>query len=362
MKNNHVPQANSREDIFLGRNSSRKSNKRKRILKVDPSQLRIIDATSEQAEDWTKVFVKGIRNFRWINKYLREQNITELDIKLSFQQDIQQKLENELFLIAYYRTIPIGIIRFDKYFFSSGIKILSHFPLVVPRFQGKGIGSKLVQVGISKARKKGFKNIWAECWSKDQRELAIYTSFYLKNGFRIKSKRFEMKCSLQKFNLSSAMTGSKLETVTRNDLTKEFIETLSHSYAQSTDQLHKIEQLSNFENCKEFLENTESDFEKEGYEVKYTLARFEGKPCGALMTADSSHRGFVLEIGILPEFRRKKIAQTMLIDYILKVKNHGCDEVILAVDELNEGAISLYKKIGFRKTWYGIMLLYENDD
>jgi len=328
-------------------------------LKIKPEQLRIIEATTEHAQDWTKVFVKGLRNFRWINKYLRDQNITDIDIEMSFQQDVQQKAKNEQFLIAYYKTTPVGIIRFDNYFFEYGTKILSHFPLVLPRFQGNGIGSLLVQVGISKAHKKGLKDIWAECWSKDQREITIYKNFYEKNNFQLKSSRREMSCSLKKFNLQTTMTGSRLETVTRKELTGDFVKTLSTSYSNSLDQLHLVENLGNLKRCHEFLVNIEREFEKEGFQVKYTLARFEGEFCGALMTATSGKKGIVLEIGILPSFRQKKIAQAMLIDYFTKLKNRGIEDVLLAVDEINHAAINLYKKLGFKKTWSGIMLLFE---
>jgi len=60
--------------------------------------------------------------------------------------------------------------------------------------------------------------------------------------------------------------------------------------------------------------------------------------------------GHVISIAVLPEYRRKGIASTLLKKALNILKNeYGCEEAFLEVRTSNNQAISLYEKLGFDK-------------
>jgi ribosomal protein S18 acetylase RimI-like enzyme len=44
------------------------------------------------------------------------------------------------------------------------------------------------------------------------------------------------------------------------------------------------------------------------------------------------------------------------------MKNQGVKEIILGVDSENLPAIKLYEKLGFEKTWFGVLMLLEEKE
>ncbi|NHK30565.1 MAG: GNAT family N-acetyltransferase, partial [Asgard group archaeon] len=230
-------------------------------MKIDPDKIIIRGLNSESALDWTRVFLKGISSFRWMNRYIKSQDISEVDVKISIEQDLNNRTKNEQILIAYYENVPIGIIRAAEYWVSNSFIIPSHFPLVIPRFQRKGIGKLLVSKIIDEALTKNYKEIWAETWSKDNRELSIYQSFFEKIGFKTKSERSEMSCSLKEYEFEKNQKISSLEIETDNKITDSIVKAICKSYSNSKDKLHRIEQLGKFSVCKIFLNKIKTTFE-----------------------------------------------------------------------------------------------------
>jgi len=58
--------------------------------------------------------------------------------------------------------------------------------------------------------------------------------------------------------------------------------------------------------------------------------------------------GHVISIAILPEYRRRGIAKTLLLNALNALKEHyGCEEVYLEVRVSNSPAVALYQKLGF---------------
>ena len=330
-------------------------------MRIKQEDIQIINATEDHIDDWTLVFLKGMNSHRWMSRYLKEQNITKIDVSLSIKEDIEKKSQGEQFLIAYVNNNPVGIIRLEEYWLSDAVKVLSHFPLVLPKYQRKGIGAALVKEGITIARKNNYNEVWSECWSKDNREIQLYQRFFEKIGFKLKSNRFEMQCLLEDFILENNYELPILDITNVDELTDEFVSTLSKSYADSNDNLHLIENLGDKKTCREFLVKTKDAFEKMGFRIEFQTVESQGTICAALMTALSKQKAMVLEIGIIPEFRQRRIARKLLTDFLTKMKNKNIQEIILGVDAENIPAISLYEKLNFRKIWLGAMFLLENE-
>lgn len=319
--------------------------------------LQIFSASEEHADDWTEIFLKGMKSCRWMKKYLIRQNITEYDIKMSYLQDLKTKTTDEQLLIAYVDDFPAGIIRFDSYFIPGASKIISHFPLLHPRYQRKGIGKELVKKGILTAYENGSKDIWSESWAQNKKEINSYRSFFEKIGFESKSHRLEMSCSTSSFNEKKNEIRNDIEIISSNEISTEMIDLISQAYSNSEDILHEIENLGDPVIAKSFLNKTKESFESLGFEVNCLIAKYRNSLCAGLLTATVKNRGMILEIGVLPEYRGKRIAWHMIRQYISRMKKQRISEVVLGVDEHNIPAIKLYEKLGFQETWFGHLML-----
>jgi ribosomal protein S18 acetylase RimI-like enzyme len=315
----------------------------------------MVNATTDNALDWSKVFLKGMSSFRWMNRYLKSLNISELDVKISLEQDIA-KNKDEIFIIAYYNNAPMGIIRASEYWLTKAHIIPSHYPLVLPKVQRKGIGELLVKEIIKQTQIKGDNAIWAETWSRDKRELQIYQSFYEKINFNLQSNRSEMSILLENYNQSNA-SKSKFEIISKSKITNDFVLTLSKSYSKSLDKLHVLEELGKKKICRDYLEKISRTFHKLGFILNYQVVKIENKLCAALMTATSSSRGIIMEVGVVPSYRKMGIGKRLVTGYLDYLKNQEIPEAVLAVDLNNTPAIDLYQKFGFEHNWFGKMFL-----
>ncbi len=319
--------------------------------------LQIFSASEEHADDWTMIFLKGMKSCKWMKRYLSRQNITEYDVKMSFLEDLKAKTSDEQLLIGYIDGFPAGIIRFDRYFISGTSKIISHFPLLHPRYQRKGIGRKLVKKGTMNAFENGIKEIWSESWALNKKEINIYQAFFEKMGFESKSYRLEMSCSTASFFEEKSEFNKDIEIISSNEISNDIVNLISQAYGNSKDLLHEIENLGDPLIAKSFLNRTKEIFESLGFEVNCLIAKYRDNLCAGLLTATTNNKGMILEIGVLPEYRGKRIAWQMISQYISRMKIRRISEVVLGVDEGNIPAIKLYKKLGFQRTCFGHLML-----
>ncbi|MEA2071151.1 MAG: GNAT family N-acetyltransferase [Asgard group archaeon] len=324
------------------------------------NQIIIRDATITDADDWTEVFLKGIGCCPWMKSYLQEREISATDVTLSFIEDIQIKDSKEIFLIAYNHKIPIGIIRLDEYWFPKQMKIVSHYPLIIPEYQKQGIGKQLVMKGIHKAKKEKCETIWAECWSKDYGEVVEYRTFYQKVGFKNKSNRYEMQLDISTYK-PQQKNNPELTIEKTTKLTKKMIAIISTAYAQSEDRLHKIEQLGKTNIARKFLKKTLEIYKEAGYKVTIYIAKIEKQLAGVLLTASKGKQGSIMEIGVAPEFRGQQIATNLIQIFLKEAVHNNLTSITLGVDKTNSAALKLYKKFGFVKSWYGTILRFEKD-
>ncbi|NHK30411.1 MAG: GNAT family N-acetyltransferase, partial [Asgard group archaeon] len=138
------------------------------------------------------------------------------------------------------------------------------------------------------------------------------------------------------------------------------VKAICKSYSNSKDKLHRIEQLGKFSVCKIFLNKIKTTFEQLGYTIECHTVKMSNELCAGLITATSRNKGMVLEIGVLPKFRKQGIGKELVLDYMNSLSEEGIDEVTLAVDKDNIPAINLYQKLGFKHNWHGIIFLLED--
>jgi len=80
------------------------------------------------------------------------------------------------------------------------------------------------------------------------------------------------------------------------------------------------------------------------------IAEYFGCPVGFLITKVIGDRGYVGEIGVVPSYRRKGIAQTLLNRFAIFLKDREVYTVGLDVNIKNTSARELYSFCGFKKT------------
>jgi ribosomal-protein-alanine N-acetyltransferase len=80
-------------------------------------------------------------------------------------------------------------------------------------------------------------------------------------------------------------------------------------------------------------------------------SRIVGHLCGAI--AQDRETGWVVNAGVLARYRRQGIGQQLLqygMDHLIAA---GAKRVMVTADEINEPAIQLYQKMGFRQIGMG---------
>ena len=89
--------------------------------------------------------------------------------------------------------------------------------------------------------------------------------------------------------------------------------------------------------------------EVDGRVVGYIMCRVE-RILSKLERFRIKKAGHIISIAVLPEYRRKGIASTLLRKAMTILKEeYGCDEIFLEVRVTNSQAIALYRKLGFDK-------------
>lgn len=78
-----------------------------------------------------------------------------------------------------------------------------------------------------------------------------------------------------------------------------------------------------------------------------SIAKIDGKIVGALLCGSDGRRGFFYHIGVLPLFRRQKIAARMVAHSFEKLKREDIDSCFLFTYDFNLVAQAFWKSMGF---------------
>lgn len=93
----------------------------------------------------------------------------------------------------------------------------------------------------------------------------------------------------------------------------------------------------------------------------YLIAEAEGIICGICSAYCMTEDAELMNIAVLPAYRRNHIAEDLLSELIRIAGTKQCTRIVLEVASKNENAISLYKKLDFHEC--GVRRgFYKNDD
>lgn len=82
----------------------------------------------------------------------------------------------------------------------------------------------------------------------------------------------------------------------------------------------------------------------------YLVAVFEEKIVGYCGMYHVFHEGEIVNVAVAPEYRKKRVAKSLLEFLFFESVKHEIDNFFLEVRESNEPAIRLYESFGFEQT------------
>ena len=77
------------------------------------------------------------------------------------------------------------------------------------------------------------------------------------------------------------------------------------------------------------------------------VAEKDGKIVGVIMAGNDGRRGFIYHMAVLPEFRGKHVAKTLVKNAMAALEKEGITKVALVVFEKNKNGNGFWEKIGF---------------
>ena len=77
------------------------------------------------------------------------------------------------------------------------------------------------------------------------------------------------------------------------------------------------------------------------------IAEENEKIVGVIMAGNDGRRGYIYHIAVLPEFRGKHIAKTLVENAMAALEKEGITKVALVVFEKNKNGNGFWEKIGF---------------
>ena len=80
----------------------------------------------------------------------------------------------------------------------------------------------------------------------------------------------------------------------------------------------------------------------------FLVATIKDTLIGTAMGGYDGHRGWVYYVAVLPEFRRKKIANRMMDEIERLLIEMGCPKMNLMVRTSNRDVIAFYEKLGYK--------------
>ena len=77
------------------------------------------------------------------------------------------------------------------------------------------------------------------------------------------------------------------------------------------------------------------------------VAEEDSKIVGVIMAGNDGRRGYIYHTAVLPEFRGKHVAKTLVENAMAALEKEGITKVALVVFEKNQNGNGFWEKIGF---------------
>lgn len=81
----------------------------------------------------------------------------------------------------------------------------------------------------------------------------------------------------------------------------------------------------------------------------FLVGCLEGSVVATVMAGYEGHRGWLNDLAVAPDKRRRGIGRRLVIEAEKRLRRLGCPKINLQVRRANEAAIAFYRRIGFAR-------------
>ncbi len=217
---------------------------------------------------------------------------------------------------------------------------------VLPEYRRRGIAKELVKTAIAILREKGMKV--AAAWAQTDR--LVCTHIY------------------ETFGFERVRTSSRMKRILADcplDTEKNASTNLREARLTDDEEISLITRLEN-EAFKEHFNYRPVTIEETRYLLfgspfwknqKAWFATIDDQPVGYVVTGvderlnreKNARHGWILDIGVLKQYRRRDVGTTLMLQAMSHLKTQGMEDALLYVDDQNPTqAMRLYEKVGFQ--------------
>jgi len=289
----------------------------------EPIWVEVLNAAYKEYEDWWRAIT--------VEEMLLEEKRPSFDLKGRFIAELDGK--------------PVGIVHAHVDKLREDKKGFINDFCVIPEFRGRGADERLAELAMSELKKRGMNVIqaWTDYKRNDRMELLE------KYGFTHVRSVSDMKIDLANIPLHIEENTQVAIRLLRKNMEEDI--KLLNWLSNECFKEHPNYRPSTIEETRHSL-LSDTKFK----EQEYFFAMLNQKSVGYIgVGIDEKYNieknvknGFILSIGVLKPYRRKRIGTKLMLQVLETLKEKGMTQAMLDVNDFNPTkAIRLYEKIGF---------------
>ncbi|MFX1251479.1 MAG: GNAT family N-acetyltransferase [Promethearchaeota archaeon] len=224
-----------------------------------------------------------------------------------------------------------------------------YHPVISPNNITKGLATRLIKQGLDYAKKEDLNKVQAFLEIADHLEELnnTYRSWYEAESLILRGESYFMLLSLSEYRPESIKLPKNfiiklLLDVDKDELFQCYVETFKTSHDRWNLDLTDEERQKQFNNS---TQPSSSSLNKDASLILLHNKQIVGF---SIVETVSPEVGYLLDFGIHPGFRGKKLGKSLLRLTINKLAHQGLKTVTLHSDSQNDPAVSLYRGIGFK--------------
>jgi ribosomal protein S18 acetylase RimI-like enzyme len=237
-------------------------------------------------------------------------------------------------------------------------------PAVLPDYHDRGVGKALLEEGIREAKRRGVEAIRCRlrypCDAVESASwhLQIYEGF----GFeQIAPLGLHLLAELTQQDTGNAPPVQGLKITGREGLgVEDLVEYMLRAFTSDPEDETYFSWdplVSTREGARDFFESLLRG--ERGYSPPelFRIAWIKGDPAGLVgsFVPKWEYRplyGVIGPVGVFPEYRRRGIAHSLILEVFERLKGRGCEYAFLGTHQNNWAALGLYEGIGFKPSSY----------
>ncbi|MFX0063919.1 MAG: GNAT family N-acetyltransferase [Candidatus Hermodarchaeota archaeon] len=226
-----------------------------------------------------------------------------------------------------------------------------YHPVISPNNITKDLATQLIKQALDYARKEGLKKVQAFLEIAEHLEQLnnIYRSWYEAENLTLRGESYSMLLSLSEYQpesikLPENFLAKPILDVDKDELYQCYVETFKTSLDRWNLDLTDEERQKQFNNS---VQPSSSSLNKDA-----SLGLLHNKKIVGFSIVEnvSPEVGYLLDFGIHPDFRGRKIGKSLLRLTINNLAKQGLKTVTLHSDSQNDPAVILYRDVGFKIT------------